>query len=45
MANGGGTSILVRAQVSLGTSNSTVLKIVVRSKSAAVSKMVVKSFF
>ena len=39
----GGIGILARAQVSLGPSNNTVLKIAVQSKSAAMSKMVAES--
>jgi len=38
-----GVTVLARAQVSMGSSNTTVLKIAVRSKSATVSKMVAES--
>jgi len=39
----GGVTVLARAQVSIGSSDTTVLKIAVRSKSATISKMVAES--
>ena len=39
----GGVDVFARAQVTLGSSNNTVLKIAVRSKSESVSKMVIES--
>ena len=40
---GGGVDVFARAQVTLGSSNNTVLKIAVQSKSESVSKMVIES--